>query len=683
MEVSKRQFVTVLVFLLIGACVTGAGVYRRLLTDREYNTVLLLVDWHGLLGLASAGRETAPADSINRPDLWELLKALPEARVCYGEETIGSLLEQGIIRRAPLTTGGPAFEVCSERYEGDIFPGAQRHGYWLERSVATRGKLVFQVPQLADEEVEQLPVAWRQDVIDACRAVNRGPVLRPGATEFMGASGLERTLEFCGNQDLMLFQGSAALGYPHQLEQVASLLNERQQYLGWVEFEQQDGGAELAAKLLPNVLRVHSIAADELVKYTPDTAVLRLVRAVRERGIRCLYLRPFIRGDVLSAEAASMAGTGYREQLLALNQRYFSAIHEALASAGYKIAPKLEYIGGPPSSPRPAPQWLKRARPLLVLAVGAALTWLLALWFPGAPRWLWTVLLAASGLGAVGAAVLPQLLELALFAAALVFPLLGFWLALLLYSRLSLRWSCQPACPRRLLFALLALLTASAVTALGGLLIHAGLWDVDTMLKTEQFRGVTLALALPLLAVAAYAWQAETLQAAYDHATRGLQGYWQRSMALWQAPIRYGDVAFIMIALGAVGIVLLRSGNDSGLGMFNFESWFRQGLEQLFIVRPRTKELLGHPLLVVFFLSLPWRNRLSLLLVLGGMLGQVSILNTFCHLHTPLVLTLERVSLGLGLGLANGLIWGGVILLVSWLARLLTQRYKRSQPAES
>ncbi len=676
---TQRQGWVVVVFLLLGLVVAGVGSARRILTDTEYNAVLVLVDWQGMLELPSITSEALPSMGIDRPDLWELLKSLPGVRICYGEETVHSLLEQGIIRPAQVSTGGPAYEVCDERFERDVYQGAQRHGYWLERSKQTSGKLVFQLPPVPGDDLMLLPVAWRQDVIDACREAGHEPVLRPGGTEYLGKTGLERTLDFCQGQDFVLFQGPQVLGYPNTLDQVAALLNERQQYFGWVEFDEQDGGGALAAKMLPNVLRVHSIPPEELEKYSVEGAISRLIRAVRERSIRCLYIRPLIQGTALAEDGGTNVA-GYRSHLLAVNQRYFSGLTAELHEAGFKVMQKIDYVGGPPSSPRPAPAWLKQARPMLVLAVGAALGLLLVLWFPNASRWFWTALLAATGVAALAAAVLPQVLELALFAAALVFPLLGFWLALLAYQRLTLRLACQPGCPRRLFIALGALILASAVTAAGGLIIHNGMWDVDAMLKTVQFRGVTVALALPLLLLAAYAWQAETLQDAYNPATRTLTGYWRRFTTLWQAPIRYGDVAFIFIALGAVGIVLLRSGNDSPLDALSLEAWFRQGLEQLFVVRPRTKELLGHPLLVLFFLSMPWRNRLSLLLVLGGVLGQVSILNTFCHLHTPLALTLERVGLGLGLGLANGLIWGALALLVAWLVRFVASRFQR-QPA--
>ena len=247
--------------------------------------------------------------------------------------------------------------------------------------------------------------------------------------------------------------------------------------------------------------------------------------------------------------------------------------------------------------------------------------------------------------------------ELGLLTIAIGFPVVGFWLAMHVYMYLTTRLACQRFCPRRIFIALLSLGIASLFSMAGGIIIHGNLAGAEGILKLSEFRGVTLSMALPVLIFAAWAWQAETLADAWDATTNRLSGYLERVTTLWQAPIRYGDVAFILIAMGAIGVVLLRSGNDSLLSVLSLESLFRDNLEQLFSVRPRTKELLGHPLLMLFLLSIAWRTRISVMLGIGALLGQISILNTFCHLHTPLELTITRVLLGLGLGAATGLVW--------------------------
>jgi hypothetical protein len=407
-----------------------------------------------------------------------------------------------------------------------------------------------------------------------------------------------------------------------------------------------------------------------MVNYTADTAAARYIRAAAERGIRCLYVRPFIRGSAADAHAEA----GYRDELAAYNRQYLTGLAVALEEDGFRIAPSV----GPPVDKA---VWLKLVQPLtLTLAVGAVGILLFAMWLPGWPRWVWWLFLALTVIKGLVSMVTPMVETAVLLAAALFFPLWGLWWAMTIYQRIAERLQCKTLCPRRIFIAMYALLIASLASVAGGLLIHGAMWDAATMLKVGQFRGVTLALAVPVLVFAAYAWHAETLQDAYDAAGRRLADYWQRFMQLWQAPIRYGDVAFIMIALGAVAIVLLRSGNDSPLEILSVETWFRGSLEDWFALRPRTKELIGHPLMVLFLLSFPWRTRLTLLFGLGALLGQVSILNTFCHLHTPLMVTVIRVLLGLGLGLASGLVWGVVAVVVGNFWRNLRGRIVPTNP---
>jgi len=492
-------------------------------------------------------------------------------------------------------------------------------------------------------------------------------VLRPSGSEFLGQQGIARTFDFASHQSLMLFQGPTVLGFPGELGVTADELRKHRMRFGWVEFDEQDGGAQLAAKVAPFVVRVHSIPPEEMMNYDVQTAVARLLRAARERDVRCLYLRPFIRGGVIGDTAKA----GFRERLFEVNRQYFGELGKALREDGFSITRDAPI---PPPGPGKLLDALRRFGS--AWAAGAAAILLLQLWFSGWRRWVWWMLRILNVLGAVAAIRMEMAFTPYLLLCALAFPLLGFWLALWLYQH----WV-QPRkvwCPWRLVAALACLALASVISALGGLLIHGGMWDAATMVRVGQFRGVTLALGLPVLLLAAYSWHGESLQDAFDRATWRLMDYWQRFKALWHAPIRYGDVAFIAIALGALAIVLLRSGNDSPLEVLNIETWFRGSLEQIFAVRPRTKELLGHPLFVIFLMSIPWRNRLTLLFGLAALLGQVSILNTFCHLHTPLLLTVQRVGIGLALGLFSGALWGLVIVLVSWI---WTRLRKRSEPA--
>jgi hypothetical protein len=663
---SRALLVLCIVFLACGLAVAAYSAFLRVEADRGYQRVVVLVDWHELAGLPELETGLQPPPS-GRTVPWSLLSALPGAHLCYAEETVGTLLTQGIFRPAAGTVA-PSFVVTNSRYDADILAGASRHGYQVRRDSAT-GQLVVTVPYLADVDLQAIPVAWLGDVLAQARAHQVPVLLRPGGGQLLGADGARQTLAYAKRQKLMLFTGTAVLGYPGGLGQVASLMREQRMQFGWIEFDEQDGSEELAHLLNPQVVRVHSIAAEEMPDYDVDGAVARLLRAVRERDVRCLYLRPFIQGLAVG----DTNSVGYRRRVCDVNRDYFSRLGTALHTAGYRLGSYAK----PPSGP---PQWLATWRPAAVaLATGAALAFLALFWFPAwRPRSYWLILLLTV-LAAAGSVLSGAAYALTMLATALVFPLLGLWIALWCYQR----WvqPCSAWSLRRWLAALAALILASAVSAAGGLLIHGGMWDAASMLRVTQFRGVTVALALPVLLLAAYAWQAETLQDAFNRASWRLAGYWERFLGLWSSPIRYGDVAFIFIALGALGIVLLRSGNESPLGILSLETWFRGGLESVFSVRPRTKELLGHPLLVAFLLSLAWRNRISLLFGLAALLGQVSILNTFCHLHTPLLLTVHRTALGLGLGIISGGVAGGAMVIGTHIAAALSRPEGTTAPA--
>lgn len=647
-----------LLALILGVAVCAYSASQRMQADAANKKVVVLVDWESLNALPEAAPEARLSNKQDWSSAWELLGALPGALLCYGEETVGSLLQNGVLQPATLFTGAPAYEVANEAYADDVAQGAHRHGYWMERSASTGGRLVLRLPDLPEDELTLLPVCWRSDVIGLAKSKGVGLVLRPGGSAYLGSDGLETTLGFCSSQPLVLFQGPTVLGYPDRLRDVAALLKGQRQDFGWIEFDEQDGGAALASLCSPRVLRVHSIPAEEMANYNIAGAVARLIRAASERGIRCLYVRPF----VAPLPGYGEKGDGYGERLAATNSAYFRQLGESLTSAGFTVSAARSYLPVPPV-------WLRFAREIAAgLATAAALALLLELWgLTLAARWQGLLL----GLGLLGgfASHFIELKRAAiLLLAGIIFPLFGFWTALRFYQRLT--QGAPPAAPLRIAAAVGALAVASIVTICGGIVIHGAMWDLSSMLHITQYRGVTVALALPVLTLAAYAWQAETLADAFDSATGRLTPYWQRFTTLWQSPIRYGDVAFILIAMGVLGVVLLRSGNDSALGASGAETSLRQALEGALAVRPRSKELLGHPALLLFLATLPWKNRLGLLLALGGMLGQVSILNTFCHIHTALGITIERVLLGLSIGAVSGAVLCGVWYLAArvWAA---------------
>lgn len=96
----------------------------------------------------------------------------------------------------------------------------------------------------------------------------------------------------------------------------------------------------------------------------------------------------------------------------------------------------------------------------------------------------------------------------------------------------------------------------------------------------------------------------------------------------------------ILLLTGTAALVyaILRSGNYGFV--LTFEEDFRLILENIFIVRPRTKELVFLPML--FFASTINDEFWSSFLTFFGTFGLVSIFNSFCHIKAPIFVTFYR-----------------------------------------
>ena len=134
-----------------------------------------------------------------------------------------------------------------------------------------------------------------------------------------------------------------------------------------------------------------------------------------------------------------------------------------------------------------------------------------------------------------------------------------------------------------------------------------------------------------------------------------------------RTPMTAGLIMYSLAGLAVVAVIILRSGNDPGVEVTGTEHAFRALLNKILFVRPRTKEFLfGHPLLV-FGIALAYlgnRKWLPLFLAVGA-IGEADVLNTFCHIHTPIFVSAIRAMLGWVLGAFIG---SALFLLASkWL----------------
>ena len=461
----------------------------------------------------------------------------------------------------------------------------------------------------------------------------------------------------------LLFEGSEATGYGDRAEldslnHFASLLNRYNIGLATIENlrAQQAGFATLAWKTGYNVVRLYSLSENDAFQMSAEDIADRFLLAAKDRNIRMFYLnaapvrsgtRPSV-ADPLDNLVKALAGGEGTEGAIAKLERF-----------GFRtgFAEPFDYRHE---------GWQKALRAVVALGAIAVIALLMDAFLRG----FGPVAFVIGAFGSVGLyALSPPLLEqaLALGAAVAVPTLAVLWAlgrvrahtegerrpvggfgdadpALADDGRLfGGRWTFDghPA-GRRFATALLLFAVTSLLTLLGTAFVFGLLTNVTYSLVLQQFRGVSVLHALPIALVAIHV---------FLYTGRSVSA--QLRMLLRLKVTVSGVI--VTAVLAAVGYYYMTRTGNAGQ-VTSLELAFRNFLESTFGVRPRTKEfLLAHPLFVLgLFLSL--RYRAAWVLAIAGVLGQLSMVDTFAHIHSPIVLSLIRSLLGLGLGLVIGLL---------------------------
>jgi hypothetical protein len=458
----------------------------------------------------------------------------------------------------------------------------------------------------------------------------------------------------------VIFSGDSVLGYPGSLDSLRRQLEKVEVKLGIVEFLNQDGLAEVTQNLYQKIVRVHSISPEEVaaIKEGGRLDVSRLIahfqRAVKERNVRLLYIHlPFISRNNENLQIQS-------------NLDYIRKIKTAVLESNFKIG------FSQPFKPLSASLDLLRLPIFLVILI--------------VPLWLISFYRSLS-LGFYSFYLFTSLalilffwqarlfIQIVTLIAALSFPLLALTFGLPLPESSVLKARKEGNLSR----AIWLFFKVTITTIFGGLLIACLLTRLDFMLKVHQFRGVKASFILPLIMglFLMSGWSEQSLKKG------GLIRFYIGRVSKFlsrKAEFRH-LLIFSILALAGI-VLLLRSGNYSGPFLWEIENRARQILEKLLIVRPRIKEFfIGHPLMILgIYLYLngkagkeenlrlkakTWQSFIIL-----GLIGQVSIINSFCHAHTPLVISLGRTINGIWLGTIMG------VLLVAIVRRTTKERIR-------
>jgi hypothetical protein len=150
-----------------------------------------------------------------------------------------------------------------------------------------------------------------------------------------------------------------------------------------------------------------------------------------------------------------------------------------------------------------------------------------------------------------------------------------------------------------------------------GLLTNFSLYSYEYLNDLEVYRGVKVSLVLLPLVVGLLTFR---------------ELYQKSSIKRWHI-VTTGIVGGI-----AIVYMLMRSGNYGYV--LDIEEKIRLTLENIFIIRPRIKELLFLPM---FFIAGDIENEfISGILTFFGTFGFISIFNSFCHIKAPIYIVFYR-----------------------------------------
>ena len=220
---------------------------------------------------------------------------------------------------------------------------------------------------------------------------------------------------------------------------------------------------------------------------------------------------------------------------------------------------------------------------------------------------------------------------------------------------------------------ILGLAVVFAISMLGGLYVSAMMSRTDYLIEVSYFRGVKLSLILPMIAfVIIY-----IIKLGYKRNVRELDDttYFIEDIKRF---VTMDIKMYYLLLAGVLGgilyIYLARSGHSTNIEVLNIELIFRNWLENIFIARPRTKEIfIAFPaLFAAIYFAARGYNKIVFPFMLAAVTGITSIINTFSHSRTPVYLSVSRTLISFGFSIVIGLI---LVVILEFINRVYVANF--------
>lgn len=446
----------------------------------------------------------------------------------------------------------------------------------------------------------------------------------------------------------IVFEGETVLGYPlrENLIFTAELLKTKGYPFGVIEFAGQKGIETIAQSASELAVRVHSITKEEMEIIPKQKAIDRWIRAANERKVRLFYIKPFMKSN---------------SDLFEENLSYIKTIREDLETNGY-ITGKASLFT--------SYQEPKILTLLLILGVISGGLILLKNVFSFNKYQAYSLLFLGILFSVLLLFINQEIFLIKLMAllAALIFPTLAiisnekYFLEGNNHKSEEIKdFSKHNSSFNQMIKEVLpGFFKIILITLSGAMLIAALLSNNKFMLGIEQFSGIKISYLLPLLLVLAIMW------------LRVNKG---KLMILEniKKPILIEHVIIMFFFAVFLVIYISRSGNFSFLPVLSIEEKIRIFLEKTLIARPRNKEfLIGYPaLLLAMSMNFLRIKEFKIPVIIIGTIGPVTLINTFCHIHTPFLFSMLRTFNGVWLGLVLGLI---VVIVFYYLVKIFRKK---------
>lgn len=219
-----------------------------------------------------------------------------------------------------------------------------------------------------------------------------------------------------------------------------------------------------------------------------------------------------------------------------------------------------------------------------------------------------------------------------------------------------------------ILQSIVLLLKTSLITIIGGLIMTTFYAENVYRMEFDFFKGVKIALLLPMLLTGAICLlNIERKKNGSADAVAPAE----RIRSFLEQKIKVRHILLIGIFLGILGLLLIRSGHESGFSPQKLELLFRNLLERYIPARPRTKTILfGFPAIILMsFLRVRKKGSTFYpFLAIAASIGFTGVMNSFAHIRTPILVTLQRYVFEIGISLLVSSVYISFIAIIFRIA---------------